>query len=789
MSAGTTASGPPYVGAPLDRREDLRFLTGRGTYVDDLALPGMLHMDVLRSPHAHAIVRAIDTSRARALPGVTAVFAGADLEGIVPALPSAGGLPGLRSPVHHALATDRVRFVGDAVAVVVASDRYAARDARDAIDVDYEPLPAVTDPERALDHGAPLVHEELGTNRAFQIPVGADIEGVLADCPVVVRQRMVNQRLIPNPMETRGIVAHLDPATEELTLWLSTQAPQLVRMQLAELLRFPEQRLRVIAPDVGGAFGAKNNPYAEEVLAAVLSLRLRRPVKWIEERQESMLATSHGRGQIAHVSLGADRDGRVRALHLRIVADMGAFLHVLTPMGPFQTAALMTGAYRIEHARADIVGVFTNATPVDPYRGFGRAEAAYYIERAMDLLARELTLDPVEVRRQNFVPPDAFPYAAPTGHVYEAGDHESCLQRALQRADYGGWRTTQQTLRARGRYLGIGVSTFTWRAGFPSVPQMPGLPFLKAGWERATVRVDPSGAVTVLTGTSPHGQGIETAFAQIAADALGAAPQDVRVLHSDTKIIPFGNGTMGSRSLAVGGSAVQLAADRVREKAIRIAAHTWKAEPDEIRFEGGRFFARGTSDRALTLGAIADLAYRGEALPEGMEPCLEATAHFRPANFTSPFGTHVCVVEVDVETGDVRILRYVAVDDCGRAVNPRIVEGQIHGGVAQGIGQALLEGAAYDDAGQPLAASFLTYATPTAADLPSFDVELHETTTRINPLGARGAGEGGTVGAPPAVVNAVVDALAPLGIRHIDMPLLPVTVWRAIREARGEGDG
>lgn len=407
----------------------------------------------------------------------------------------------------------------------------------------------------------------------------------------------------------------------------------------------------------------------------------------------------------------------------------------------------------------------------------------------MDLLARELALDPVEVRRRNFVPPDAFPYAAPTGHVYEAGDHASCLERALQRADYEGWRATQARLRESGRYLGIGVSTFTWRAGFPTVPQMPGFPFLKAGWERATVRIDPSGTITVLTGTSPHGQGIETAFAQIAADALGAAPEDVHVLHSDTKIIPFGNGTMGSRSLAVGGSAVRLAADRVREKALRIAAHALDADAGDVLIEGGRLFARGAPEHGLRLGAIADLAYRGEALPEGMEPCLEATAHFRPGNFTSPFGTHVCVVEVDIETGDVRILRYVAVDDCGRAVNPRIVEGQIHGGVAQGIGQALLEGAAYDETGQPLAASLLTYATPTAADLPSFDVELHETTTKINPLGARGAGEGGTVGAPPAVVNAVVDALAPLGIRHIDMPLLPVTVWRAIREARGEGDG
>jgi carbon-monoxide dehydrogenase large subunit len=564
-------------------------------------------------------------------------------------------------------------------------------------------------------------------------------------------------------------------------VWLSTQAPHLIRSLLAERLELPEHRLRVIAPEVGGAFGAKNALYPEEVLAVALARRLGRPVKWIEERQEHMLATSHGRGQVAWVTLGAQRDGTIRAFRLRIVADVGAHLHVIGPLGPLQTAALMTGCYRIPHARAEIQGVFTNTTALDSYRGFGRAEAAYYLERAIDMLARRLELDPIEVRRRNFVQPNEFPYAAPTGHVFESGDYEVCLKRALEKVDLPALREQQGQLRSEGRHIGIGFASYVYRAGYPSTILAPGTVYLKGGWESASVRVDPMGKVTLLTGTSPHGQGLETSLAQIVADELGIEPEDVAVLHGDTDSVPYGIGTMGSRSLAVGGSAVLLAAREVRGQAIRLAAHHLGADVDAVRLEAGR---ASTAETAMSFADLANLAFSLTDLPEGMTPRLEASATFDPGNFNAPFGTHVCVVEIDVDTGELELLRYVAVDDCGRAVNPLIVEGQIHGGVAQGLGQALMEAVVYDSEGQPLSGSLLDYATPTAGDMPNLEVELTETPSRVNPLGARGVGESGTTGAPPAVVNAVVDALAPFGVEHIDMPLLPERVWRVLHEAR-----
>lgn len=771
------------IGARAKRVEDPRLVTGQGTYVDDIQLPRMLHLDIVRASHAHARIVEIDTSQAVGRPGVVGVYTAKDIRDLVPPMPSPTGLPGLRVPEHRVLAEGHVRYVGEAVAAVVAEDRYKARDAREAVVVDYEPRPAVADIDRALSADAPLVHEAFGSNIAFELAIGNETEAALAEADVVIRQRMVNQRVIPNPMETRGIVADCRRSDGQITVWLSTQAPHLIRSLVAELLGLPEHRLRVIAPEVGGAFGAKNGLYGEEVLAIALAKQLGRPIKWVEERQEHMLATSHGRAQVAHVTLGAQRDGTICALRLQIVADMGAYPHLLTPFGPLQTAMLMTGCYRIPCARAEIRGVFTNTTAPDAYRGFGRSEAAYYLERAIDMLARRLELDPIDVRRRNFVQPSEFPFASPTGHVFESGDYDVCLRRALEKLDLPSLREQQAQLRKEGRYIGIGFATYVYRAGFPSMARAPGMTYLKGGWESASVRVDPMGKVTVLTGTSPHGQGLETSLAQIVADELGIELEDIAVLHGDTDSIPYGNGTMGSRSLAVGGSAVLLAARKVREKAIRLAADRLAVEVDAVRLEAGRAFAAATPETGISFAELANLAYSFADLPEGMTPRLEASATFEPANFNTPFGTHVCVAEVDVQTGEVKLLRYIAVDDCGRAVNPLIVEGQIHGGLAQGLGQALMETVVYDDDGQPLTASLLGYAIPMAGDMPNFEVELTETPSSVNPLGARGVGESGTIGAPPAVVNAVVDALAPFGVEHLDMPLLPERVWRVLQAA------
>lgn len=773
------------IGARVPRREDPRLLTGRGTYVDDIRLPDMLHMKILRSPHAHARITRIDAALARTLPGVVAVFTGEEARPLTPALPAPPMLPDLKIPEHYPLATGKVCAVGEGVAAVVAVDPYVAADALALIEVVYEPLPAVVDPEAALAADAAVIHEEFGDNVAFRFRLGA-VDDTFGGADLVVRQRMENQRLIPNAIEPRGVVAEYRRGDDRLHVWMSTQGPHLIRTQLASMLDMPENQIRVVAPDVGGAFGAKLNVYAEELLAIVLAKRLGRPIKWIEERSEHMVATSHGRGQVAYLEAGAKRDGTVTALRLRIIADLGAYHHVLTPIAAFQTAALITGCYTIAALEVDLTGVFTNKTPTDPYRGYGRAEAAYYIERVMDLVARQLHMDPVEVRRRNFIPPERFPYMNPFGHTYDSGDYDRTLSRALDMLGYERFRQEQERLRQEHRYLGVGLSTYVWRAGFPSVSIPPGMEFLRGGWEGAAIQIDPTGTATVRTGTSPHGQGLETVFAQIVSDCLGLPIEDIRVVHGDTDIVQYGMGTMGSRSLSNGGSAVLLAAEELKKKAIRIAAHAFQVTPEEIVYENGRMYSKSFPARVVTIQEVTRLAYHGADLPAGTPPGMEATRFFDPPNFTSPFGTHICVVEVDADTGDVKIVRYIAVDDCGRAVNPTIVEGQIQGGVAQGVGQALLEAAAYSEDGQPLAGSFLTYAMPTSTVLPVLEMDRTETPTPVNPLGAKGVGEAGTVAAPPAVVNAVVDALAPFGIAHIDMPLWPEKVWRAIQLARSQ---
>lgn len=766
------------------RAEDSRLLRGQGRFVDNLTLPGMLHMVLVRSPHAHARIRDIDLGPALSTPGVVAAFSGADLAGRLPPLPAAVILPGTVIPEHRALAVERVLAVGEPVAVVLALDAYRAADGADLVDVDYEVLAAVVDPMTALAPGAPLVHPDLGSNLAYALEQGPP--SGLDGADVVVSERLVNQRLVPSPMETRGVVADYRDVDESLTLHLSTQGPHLVRSRMAELLGIAEARLRVVAGDVGGAFGCKYAIYGEDVLAAALSRELGRPVKWIEGRSESMTATTHGRGVVADVEVGATREGLITALYVRWVADAGAHL-TLFPSSALLASSMLSGAYRIPHISFDLHVVYTNKTPVDPYRGYYRSEATYVVERTLDLLARELDMDPVELRRRNLIRADQLPYRTATGEIYDSGDYGAALDAALDAVGYDRVREAQRTRRDTGGCVGVGVSSYVWRAGFPSSRWItPDNDFQPGGWEAASVKVERTGTVTVRTGASPHGQGLANGLCTVVHETLGVPPEHVSVITGDTDTTPFGMGSAGSRAMAVAGSAVRMAAEKVRLQATELAAHLLEATPEDLEWEGPAVVVRDVPTRRLTLtelGRRSVLANR----PAGMPPNLEASAVFEPENFNYPYGTHACVVEVDLDTGWVRILDYVVVDDCGRAVSPVIVEGQIHGSTAQGIAQALFEEAAYDADGQPLATSFLTYAVPSAVELPSFRVSRIETPTERNPLGAKGVGEAGAIGAPPAVVNAVIDALAPLGIRHMDMPLTPERVWHAVAAARATG--
>lgn len=771
------------VGTAVNRREDPRLLTGTGTFVDDIRLPDMLHMRVLRCPYAHARVGRMDGRAATALPGVVAVVTGRGAERLVPPLPTmAEAIPGLKVPAHHVLAVEKACFAGEGVAAVVAVNPYVACDALELIEVEYEPLPVVLDPAMAMAPDSPVIHEALGDNIAFRLRLGDDVDDALRHADAVVCARMENQRVIANPLETRGIVAHYRADERKLTAWATTQVPHVFRTKLAPLLGLPENRIRVIAPDIGGAFGTKVNVYAEEVLAAALAVRLGRPVKWIEDRQEHMLATTHGRGQAAIVEAGVRRDGTLVALRVRITADLGAYLQMLTHVIPTLTAVAVPGCYRVPACAVEVAGAFTNKTPTDSYRGAGRPEATYYIERLMDLVATRLGLDPVVVRRRNFVQPDEFPYTTAMGLILDSGNYELTLDRAIERLDYAAFRAEQTRLRQRGRYLGVGFSTWVEQCSFgPTARMVPG--FSAGGWETATVRVDARGKVTVLTGTSPHGQGVETTFTLLTADELGVPSDDIEVLHGDTDTVPRGIGTMSARSVAVGGSALLLALRALKEKAKRIAAERLGTTAERLVYEDGRIYCRDTPEQGLGFREVVTLAHDAGERPPGMEPPLEATSTFDPPDFTYPFGAHVCVVEVEPGTGAVTILRYIAVDDCGFVVNPRVVDGQIEGGIAQGAGQALLEAALYSDDGQLLTGSFIDYLLPTCTLVPAIELERTETLTPVNPLGAKGVGESGALAAPPAVVNAVMDALAPLGIRHIDMPLTAEKIWRAARDA------
>ena len=779
-----TVAAAPYIGTRVPRKEDRRLITGTGTYTDDIVLPGMVHAHLVRSPHAHARITRIDTVAAKRAPGVVTVLSGAETTG-TGTLPLFVNVPGIKQSKHFPLATDKVRYAGDAVAVVVAESRAAAKAAAALVDVEYELLPVVVDAEQALAKDAPILHEELGTNLACTYPFkGGDIDTAFREAEVVVRQRIVNQRLIPNAMEPRSVVAKVDGG--DLTLWSTTQIPHFVQLFVAINLGVPQNHVRVIAPEVGGGFGSKLNVYAEELLVPFLARMLGRPVKWTEERREGYLATTHGRDMVHDVEIAAKRDGTVLGLRVRTVANMGGYLQAFAPISAtILHVFIIPGAYRLPAFDCEVRAAYTNTTPIDAYRGAGRPEAAFLIERIMDRLADELGMDPAELRRKNFVPADAFPYTTVSTLVYDSGNYEAALDRALERAEYKGFAKRRDEAKRRGRLRGIGLSSYVEICGLAPSKANAALGIGWGGYESARIRVNPLGTVQVWTGTSPHGQGHETSWSQIVADQLGLRPDDVEVLHGDTLESPgMGVGTFGSRSLAVGGIAVHKATGRIREKVIQLAAHLLEASPADVVFEGGKLFVKGVPERSKAFGEVVFQLYLAANLPDGMEPGLEAIVYHDPENFTYPFGTHVCEVEIDPDTGKVEIARYSAVDDCGIQINPMIVEGQLHGGIVQAIGQALFEGAVYDANGQLLTGSMLDYHVPTAADVPTFDLDHTVTPSPVNPLGVKGIAEAGTIGATPAVVNAVVDALSPLGVTHLDMPLTPERLWRAIRDAQ-----
>ena len=762
------------VGTKVKRREDPRLVQGLSHYVDDLRMADVMQVALLRSPHAHARINGINTDAAAALPGVISVVTGADIGDSVGSIPCAAANPTLRTPPHPVLAQEIVRHVGEPVAAVVAEDSYTARDALDLIEVDYEPLPAVSDLEKALEAGSPVVHSQWDSNQAFTFECGTgDMDKARAEADVIVKQKFIHQRLAPIPVETRGVVARYFPGEDELTVWSSTQIPHLLRAMLALVLGFPEHRIRIIAPEVGGGFGCKLNVYREEALLAHLAMKLKGTVKWIEGRRENIQATIHGRGQVGTVEAAVKKDGTILGVTYDTLLDTGAYLQLLTPGLPPLTGLMVSGCYKIPTVKFSSTGGFTNKIATDAYRGAGRPEATLIIERTMDLIARELDMDPVEVRRKNFAQPDDFPLSVATGLAYDSGNYQGALDKALEMVGYEELRAEQARAREEGRYIGIGFSTYVEICAMGPSAALPA-----GGWESGTVRLDFTGKTTVLTGVSPHGQGEETTFAQIVSDELGVPIEDVAVLHGDTAVVPNGIGTFGSRGISVGGTAVYMATQKVREKAEAIAANVLECSSDDLEFEDGKFTVKGVPDKGITIQEVALQAHVATKLPAGMEPGLQATSVFEPSNFTFPFGTHICVVEVDTQSGEVKILRYIAVDDCGKVINPLIVDGQVQGGIAQGLGQALLEEVVYDEDGQLVTGSLMDYAVARAEDLPPLEFARTETPSPVNPMGVKGVGEAGTIGSTPSIVNAVVDALAPFGVTHIDMPLKPEKLWR-----------
>jgi aerobic carbon-monoxide dehydrogenase large subunit len=766
------------IGKPLKRKEDPRLIQGLAHYVDDIVLPGLQYAAILRSPYAHAKIRSIDVSKAQAAPGVSLVLTGADIRGSVGNVPCAAAIPDMKSAPRPALAQDRVRFVGEGVAVVVATSRYAARDAVDLIEVDYEPLTPVVDPEKAMEKGSPTLYDEHKDNIAYRWELeGGDVKAAFKNADKVIKQRMINQRLIPVAMEPRGVVAEYKQGERQLTMWSSTQIPHLLRTQIAAMLDVPEYSVRVITPEVGGGFGSKLNVYPEEGLVGYLAMRLAAPVKWIESRRENFQTTIHGRDQIDDVEIAFKKDGTILGLRLHVIADLGAYYQLLTPLIPTLTGLMASGSYKIPAIRVEITGVLTNKMSTDAYRGAGRPEATYLVERAMDLVAAELKKDPADVRRKNFPKLSEFPYATPTGVIYDSANYPRSLDLALKLSGYKKLRQEQAKARKQGRLMGIGLSTYVEICAMGPSSAMPA-----GGWESATVRIEPSGMVNIMTGSSPHGQGQETSFAQMGAEILGLEPDDVNVIHGDTSIVPYGIGTFGSRATAVGGTAVYKALMKLREKLATLAGFLLEVDPSKLQFEGMKIFVKGQPKKSIGFGEVVGAAYTAKKLPPNMEPGLDATYFFEPTNFTFPFGAHVCVVEIDKETGDVQLQKYIAVDDCGNVLNPLLVDGQVHGGIVQSFGQAMLEEAVYDEQGQLITGELTDYAIPRAADMPWMETDRTVTPSPVNPMGVKGVGEAGTIGATPALANAVADALAPFGVRHVDMPFKRERIWKLIQQ-------
>ena len=765
----TPASSQPHVGRPVKRVEDPKLVRGQGQYVEDLKIPGLTYLAFLRSPHAHARVTALRTESARRAPGVVAVVVARDLGPLRP-LPSMAMLPGLRVSACPYLADEIVDATGVPVAAVVAETPSLARDAVDLIEVDYAPLAPVADadPGRTLTGEAALAHPELGTNEAFSWPLkGGDVEGAFARAAHVVAVRCEHNRIAGAPMEPRGVVAQYSAGTGELTVWVTTQNPFLTRADLAAVLDFPEQKLRVIAPDVGGGFGVKGPLYREEVVAAVMAQRLGRPVQWMSTRTEDLLTTIHARAAVSQAEAAVTADGEVTALRVKAFFDLGAHLLSLSLIPPMSHSGHIFGPYRIAHADLLSIGVYTNTAPTGPYRGSGRPVGIYLIERLMDEAAHATGLDPVEIRRRNFVAPEAFPHRTPFGLPYDSGNYARAFDRVIELADYAGLRRTQAEARRRGEIMGIGVAAYVESTNVQ-------------GWESGVVRMERSGKVTAITGSSPHGQGHETTFAQIIADQLGVGLEDVVVRHGDTLGAPQAIGTFGSRSAGLGGSALNQAAGEIRDKGRRLAGRLLEASPDDLVSVPGGFQVRGVPAKTIGWARVAEFAHRPMGLPAGETPGLEATVFFRQDHPAFSFGAGLAVVTVDRDTGRIHLARFIAVDDCGNVINPLLVEGQIVGGLAQGIGQAVLEHVVYGDDGQLLTSTFMDYAMPRADDMPHLVLDRTVTPSPLNPLGVKGVGEGTACVAPPAIVNAVVDALSTFGVRHVDMPLTAERIWRAL---------
>src|SRR5687768_8576476 len=779
---------PKLVGERVKRREDPRLIQGRGTYVDDIKIAGMRHMAFKRSDIAHGKIKSIDTKAAAAMDGVEAVYTGADIAKFLPPMPIGTPFP---SPPHFAVATDTVRYAGEPVAVVIATDRYVARDAVDAISVTFDPLPAVVDPELAMTGKPTVIHPDFPNNLAvalvpsgtgvapdFAVVDNTAVDKAFADAEVVISQRMMNHRLVPNAMEPRGVIAHWEPGKDAMTIWSSTQNPHILKTMIAALNGLGQHQVRAIAPEVGGGFGAKINIYGEDYVASAISKQLGVPVKWIEDRSEAFVATTHGRDILGYIDVAARRDGKVLGLKMRLIADIGAYNMLLTAAIPTLTMLMANGTYDIPAIRTTLTEVFTNKTPTDAYRGAGRPEATYFVERAMDMLARELKMDPAELRRRNFIPSNKFPYQTQMGAVYDSGNYEAALDAALKAADWKGLIAERDKARKEGRLVGIGLAMYVEVCGLGPSSSLP-----TGGWEHGQVTIERDGRITATTGASPHGQGNETTFAQMLADQFGIPIEHVTILHGDTSVSKQGIGTFGSRSQAVAGTALHLAGEKVKKKMAQFAAAMLEANENDIVFENGTIGVKGASSTAKPFAAVAGYAYVPVPLPPGLEPGLSDEAFFEPANNTYPFGCHISMLEIDRDTGEPKLLKMIAVDDAGNLINPLIVEGQIHGGLAQGIGQAMVEEAVYNEDGQLVTGSFMDYAMPRATDFPRFELSATCTPTPVNPLGAKGVGEAGTLGSTPCIVSAAVDALSPLGVKHIDMMLRPEKLWRIIQSA------